>query len=52
MPLLTTLGASSAGAFRSRLTLWYVDGLPAQGPVLNLQGDSLYHNYANGVDLG
>lgn len=52
MPLLTTLGASSAKAFRFSLTLWYDDGVPAQGVVFNLQEDSLYHNYRDGINLG
>jgi hypothetical protein len=55
MPLLTTLGASTVKAFKASLrppTIWYDNGVPAEGPVLNLQGDSAYHNYANGVDLG
>lgn len=55
MPLLTTLGASTAKAFKATLrppTIWYNNGVPAQGAVYNLQGDTLYHNYADGIDLG
>lgn len=55
MPLLTTLGASTAKAFKASLrpaTIWLDNGIPAQGVVFNLQGDSLYHNYEDGIDLG